>query len=175
MPPLAAGIALAMTGGMHTIKRLGAILPLATVLFCNPGKSATPARLDIAVVSVEVTPAPAGQPSEARVTVANRGTETLYPQDYLVEIKAPGTPEEMRRNACGTQRVHVFIDPPEEIEPGQMEVITVHHIFARAGSYPMTVQATLARPEDGSHADDALTITRNVPESPCTGNHVASR
>jgi hypothetical protein len=109
------------------------------------------------------------------VTVANRGTQTLYPQDYLIEIQAPGSPEEMRRNACGEQKTHVFIDVPEEIEPGQMEVITVHHIFARAGNYPMMVRATLEMPEDGSTRDNALTITRTVPPSPCCCGKVASR
>src|SRR5256885_17069268 len=101
---------------MHDIKRLTAILPLGTLLFCGPTHRRLD-RLDIAVVSVAVDPAPAGQPTDARVTVANRGTQTLHPQDYLVEIKAPGTPEEMRRNACGGQRTHVFIDAPQEIEP----------------------------------------------------------
>jgi hypothetical protein len=164
-----------MSGGMQNIKRLKALLPLSTLLFCGPSSPAPLARMDIAVVSVDINPAPAGQPTDAKVTVANRGTQTLYPQDYLVEIEAPGTPEEMRRNACGTQRTHVFIDAPEEIEPGQMAVITVHHIFARAGSIPMKVRATLALPEDGSTRDNALTITRTVPPSPCCCHGYASR
>jgi hypothetical protein len=156
---------------MH-IKRLASILPLSGLLCCAP---AAPPRFDIAVVAVDLTPAPAGQPSEANVTVANRGTRTLYPQDYLVEIKAPGRPEEMRRNACGAGRTHVFLDAPEEIEPGQTKVITIHHIFARAGSYQMTVQARLDVPEDGSTRDNAVTITRTVPESPCCCGKYASR
>jgi hypothetical protein len=158
-----------------TVKAIEAMLLLGTLFVCAPSKSAPLASFDIAVVSVDIKPAPAGQPSDALVTVANRGTKTLYPQDYLIEIKAPGSPEEMRRNACGTQRTHVFIDAPEEIEPGQMEVITVHHIFARSGSYPMTVQATLDMPEDGSNKDNALTITRTIPASPCSDGKYASR
>jgi hypothetical protein len=160
---------------MQNVKRLTAILPFSTLLFCGPTSSAPLAKLDIAVVAVDIDPAPAGQPTDARVTVANRGTQTLYPQDYLIEIKAPGTAEEMRRNACGSHRTHVFIDAPEEIEPGQTEVITVHHIFARAGSYPMKVQASLSLPEDGSTRDNAITITRTVPPSPCCSGGYASR
>jgi hypothetical protein len=160
---------------MRTLKQLISLLPLGTLLFCAPGKSSPLAEYDIAVVAVDLTPAPAGQPSDARVTVVNRGTRTLYPQDYLIEIKAPGSPDEMRRNACGSQRTHVFIDPPEEIEPGQTEVITVHHIFARAGQIGMTVQATLALPEDGSTKDNSMALSRQVPESPCHDGKYASR
>jgi hypothetical protein len=160
---------------MRNIKRLISVLPLGALLCCAPGKSASPARFDIAVVGVDITPAPAGQPSDANVTVANRGTHTLYPQDYLIEIKAPGRPEEMRRNACGTHATHVFLDAPEEIEPGQTKVITVHHIFARVGTYQMMVQATLDLPEDGSTRDNAMTITRTVPRSPCCCGNYASR
>lgn len=151
----------------HTLRPL----LLLTLLGC--GRPAPAPDHDIAVTGVELEPAPAGQPSEARVSLTNRGTRTLRPQDYLVQIEAPGTPEEMRGNACGSQRTHVFMDAPEEIEPGQTKVVPVHHIFARAGRLAMTVHATLAVPEDGSTRDDAVTLTRTVPASPCA--HVASR
>jgi hypothetical protein len=149
--------------------KLRKLLPLLALLGC--GRPA-PAH-DIAVTAVELAPAPAGQPSLAFVSLTNRGTRTLHPQDYLVEIEAPGTAEEMRRNACGSRRTHVFMDAPEEIEPGQTRVVPVHHIFARAGTMAMTVQVTLAAGEDGSTRHDAVTLTRTVPESPCA--HVASR
>jgi hypothetical protein len=153
---------------MLTVKRVNMWLPFSTLLFCGPAKVATLSQFDIAVVAVDITPAPAGHPSDAQVTVANRGTRMLRPQDYLIEIKAPGSPEEMRGNACGTPGTHVFIDTPEEIEPGRMALVTVHHIFARAGSYAITVQATLAVPEDGSTGDNVMIITRTVPSSPCS-------
>jgi hypothetical protein len=141
-------------------------LPLAAALSC--GRAAPRAERDIAVVAVELTPAPAGQPSDAQVTVANRGTRTLHAEDYLIQIEAPGTADELRHNAaCAAQRIHVFMDPPQDIAPGHSEVITVHHIFARAGSQPLTIRASLATPEDGSTRDDALTVRRTVPPSPC--------
>jgi hypothetical protein len=153
---------------MSTMKILPLLVPLAALTSCS-----RPAALDIAVVSVALTPAPAGRPTTALVTVANRGMRTLRPQDYLIEIEAPGTPEELRHNACGAQHTHVFMDAPEEIPPGQTRVIPVHHLFARAGRQELTVHATLAAPEDGSHRDNALTIRRTVPASPCA--NLASR
>ena len=158
---------------MRTAELLGTILPFSTFLFCTPAKPVP--RFDIAVLAANITPAPAGQPSDALVTVANRGSQTLHPEDYLIEISAPGSPDEMRRNACGTQRIHVFIDAPEEIDPGQTKVVAVHHIFARAGRYPITVRATLGVPEDGPSRDDALTIMRDVPEPSCRRGKYASR
>jgi hypothetical protein len=140
------------------------VLPLATFLSCR----VTPvAAVDVAVLAVDLHPAPAGQPSDARVTVANRGTRSLQPQDYLIRIDAPGTAEELRQNACGDQRLHVFVDAPVTIEPGTTEVVTVHHIFARAGTYAITVTATLELLEDGATADDTLTSTATVPPSLC--------
>jgi hypothetical protein len=158
---------------MRTIELLGMLLPFVTLLSCGPGKPVP--LFDIAVLGASITPAPAGQPSDALVTVANRGTHTLLPEDYLIEISAPGSAEEMRANACGPKKTHVFVDVPEEIEPGQTKVVTVHHIFARAGRYPMTVRATLGVPEDGATRDNAVTITRNVPESACCRGKYASR
>jgi hypothetical protein len=151
---------------MPTIKSLSLLLALPAALSC--GRAAPRAERDIAVLAVDLTPAPAGQPSDAQVTVANRGTRTLHAEDYLIEIQAPGTAEELRHNAaCAAQHTHVFMDPPQDIEPGHTEVITVHHIFARAGAQQLTVQASLAVPEDGSRRDDALTLKRTVPPSPC--------
>ena len=131
------------------------------------------ASLDIAVVAVEVDPAPAGQPSDAQVTVANRGVRTLYPEDYLIVLEAPGSPEELRQNVCDGERAHVFIDAPVEIEPGRSEIVPVHHIFARAGTYPITARATLLLSEDGSTHDNTLTVMRTVPPSHCACGKLA--
>jgi hypothetical protein len=155
---------------MPFVKSLTLLLVLPA-LSCS--RAAPRAERDIAVVAVDLTPAPAGQPSDAQVTVANHGTRTLHAEDYLIEIKAPGTPEEMRHNACGAQRTHFFMDPPQDIEPGHTEVITIHHIFARAGAQELIVQASLATGEDGPSRDDALAVKRTVPPSPCRG--LASR
>src|SRR5690348_16588015 len=81
--PFRAGIVLARRAGMPTLKSLSLLLPLAA-LAC--GRAAPRAERDIAVVSVDLTPAPAGQPTDAQVTVANRGTRPLHAEDYLIEI-----------------------------------------------------------------------------------------
>jgi hypothetical protein len=170
--PLSAGTDVAEAGDM-LLARL--VAPVLALIGCGSPLPPRRPEVDVTVVAVDLTPAPAGQPSDARVTIANHGTRPLNAQDYVIRIDAPGSPEEMRRNACAGQRTHVFIDAPVDIAPGQMEMVVVHHIFARAGRFPITARVTLELREDGMADDDQLTIHATVPPSPCAGGQVASR
>jgi hypothetical protein len=148
---------------MPTLLRL---LPLATLLAAGPIVAEPLPQFDIAVTGVAITAAPAGQPSQALVTIANHGTQTLYPSDYEIEIRTPSGSR--RRSSCLPDSPPLDVtDYPEQIGPGQSEVVTVRHVFLQAGSLEVTVRAALDYDEDGARDDDAMTITRAIPAPRC--------
>lgn len=124
-----------------------------------------PFRIDIQVISVAVTPAPAGQDSQVTVTLVNQGAQTpnlTGGGPYRVSLTTLEDTTGLVRNTCSPSSDPALVSFPQ-LRPGEQQTLTRGFKFPQAGAFNLKAEVSLFVNEDGPTNNNSQTQSVTVP------------